>query len=246
MWERKRGRLGLHTKSFKSSEALGAVMCRAVNWSWHSTVEKKEPRTYKRVKGTKDEAVNAGPERKGTHTDRIISTSSLKSGSGAYVLGVFMLTHTHMCAFIYVKVPLYPTYREPSEFLDSCTVMCSPYPPLTFRSWIWVHSQTLGCARRIRYTHWNHPFYWIAIFSRLNTPFLWSEFLCPRACKYYAHNLEILKAECCKDIWVNPLFAFYCIFFRTVAHWIVTIWINLVGFSNISKWPKKVNLPVKY
>lgn len=41
MWERKRGRLGLHTKSFKSSEALGAVMCRAVNWSWHSTVEKR-------------------------------------------------------------------------------------------------------------------------------------------------------------------------------------------------------------
>lgn len=44
---------------------------------------KKEARTYKCVKGTKDEAVDAGPERKGTHTDRIILTSSVKSGSGA-------------------------------------------------------------------------------------------------------------------------------------------------------------------
>lgn len=32
-------------------------------------------------------------------------------------------------------------------------------------------------------------------FSRLNTPFLWSHFSCPRACKYYAHNLEILTAK---------------------------------------------------
>lgn len=45
------------------------------------------------------------------------------------------------------------------------------------------------------HTVWNLPFYWIAIFSRLNAPFLWSEFPCPRACKYYARNFEILKAS---------------------------------------------------
>lgn len=66
--------------------------------------KKKEPRTYERVKGTKDEALDAGPERKGTHTDRIISTSSLKSSSGAYVPSLLRHTLTlSMCAFTYAK-----------------------------------------------------------------------------------------------------------------------------------------------
>lgn len=197
VWERKRGRRGLHTKSLESPEAPGAVMCRAVNWSWHSAVEKKkkkeEARTYKCVKGTKDEAVDAGPERKGTHTDRIISTSSVKSGQRS-----FIVTHSHMQRCCWSP---HTEKDHPSQFLNSCAIMCSPRPPLPLVQWGFTQNQI--------HTLWNHTFYWITIFSRLNTPVLWSEFFCPRACKYYAHNLEILKAECCKDTRVNPLFAFY-------------------------------------
>lgn len=104
MWERKRGRLELHTKSFKSSEARGAVMCRAANWSWHSTVEKKEPGTYKRVKSTKDEAADAGPERKGTHTDHIALTSFAEKQRAELIR-----RRLHIDTRVHLRMLLYPS-----------------------------------------------------------------------------------------------------------------------------------------
>ena len=49
------------------------------------------------------------------------------------------------------------------------------------------------------------------------------------------------------NIWVNPLLG-RLLHVSTVTHWILTIWINQAGFSNVSKWlpKKKVNLAVKY
>lgn len=95
--------------------------------------KKEEARTYKCVKGTKDEAVDAGPERKGTHTDRIISTSSVKSGQWS-----FIVTHSHMQRCCWSP---HTEKDHPSQFLNSCAIMCSPRPPPPPRT-VRVHTES--------------------------------------------------------------------------------------------------------
>lgn len=89
MWERKRGRLGLHTKSLKSPRGTrgrhvpSGKLIVTQRREQKKKEEEEEPGMYKCVKGTKDEALDAGPERKGTQTGRIIRTSSVKSSGVA-------------------------------------------------------------------------------------------------------------------------------------------------------------------
>lgn len=136
---------------------------------------------------------------------------------------LYIDTHTHTHVRIHIckdaAVPYIRRKINPRSSLTAappCAYLASPYSlELNLGS---SPNPRLSKQNQID-TLWNLPFNWIAIFSRLNTPFLWSKFLRPRACKHYAHNLEILKAECCKDIWVNPLFAFYCIFGLSHTGW---------------------------
>lgn len=136
MWERKRSRLGLHTKSFKSSEALGAVMCRAVNWSWHSTAEKKNPERTSVSKAQKMRQWMQGAWEKGnTHRPYHLKIFA-EEWQQSLCVRVFILTQTHMHLCIRIckdaAVPHIEEKNHPSQFLDSCAFRCSPCLLLQF------------------------------------------------------------------------------------------------------------------
>lgn len=165
-------------------------MCRAVNWSRHSTVEgakKKKNRRRRNVqvcqRHKRCDGGRRGLREKGTHTDHILFTSLVKGASGALWWHVFTSA-----------VMLMETRHNSSAVAPPCARYA---PLLTVRGWTRVLCQSPFAVRRDPDTHthtlWNHPFSWITIFSGLNTPILWSEFSRPNACKYYTRNLEILK-----------------------------------------------------
>lgn len=84
--------------------------------------KKKKKKKPERTSVSKAQKMDAGPERKGTHTDRIISTSSVKSGQRS-----FIVTHSHMQRCCWSP---HTEKDHPSQFLNSCAIMCSPRPPL--------------------------------------------------------------------------------------------------------------------
>lgn len=126
MWERKRSRLGLHTKSFKSSEALGAVMYRAVNWSWHSTVEKRTQNVQACQRHKRwGSGCRAEREREHTQTASFLHLC-WKAAKRSLCVGVFIRTHTHTCAPSHAAVPYIQSADQPLALLPySCAHLAS-------------------------------------------------------------------------------------------------------------------------
>lgn len=149
MWERKRGSLELHTKSLKSSEALGAVMCRAVNWSWHSTVEKRSQNVQACQSHKRWGSGCRAREKGNTHRPHHFYIFTEKRQRSLSV-GVFIL----ICAFTYAKMPQYlPTCAILWQLQHHVLTSLSLPVKFGFRAQTYAQNQIDAL--------WNHPFCYI-------------------------------------------------------------------------------------
>lgn len=134
-----------HKKSFKSSEALGAVMCRAVNWSWHSSAGKRK-------KNSKCTSVSEAPKKKKNPTKKPSKTRQWFQRAGEK-----KDTHRPHCWKGELKCLCLYIYRHPHKPERQHT----PHPR--------IFSKKCGHFLMTEYTYLaTHVLYWIATFSRLN------------------------------------------------------------------------------